>query len=75
MYTGMLSIGIRPATDDGLNRMIKMNTLHFHPDIYDEFVRLTFAKRARPELRFSSINELVTQLYEGVEETETILRK
>lgn len=52
-----------------------MNILHFHSDIYDKFIRLTFVKRTRPELKFSSIDELITQLHKDAEETETILKK
>ena len=72
-YMGMLNIGVRPTIDNGPNRTIEVNILHFHSDIYDKFIRLTFVKRTRPELKFSSIDELITQLHKDAEETETIL--
>ena len=74
-YMGMLNIGVRPTIDNGPNRTIEVNILHLHPDIYDKFIRLTFVKRTRPELKFSSIDELITQLHKDAEETETILKK
>ena len=74
-YMGMLNIGVRPTIDNGPNRTIEVNILHFHSDIYDKFIRLTFVKRTRPELKFSSIDELITQLHKDAEETETILKK
>ena len=43
--------------------------------VADKFIRLTFVKRTRPELKFSSIDELITQLHKDAEETETILKK
>ena len=73
-YMGMLNIGV-PTIDNGPNRTIEVNILHFHSDIYDKFIRLTFVKRTRPELKFSSIDELITQLHKDAEETETILKK
>ena len=73
-YMGMLNIGVRPTIDNGHNRTIEVNILHFHSDIYDKFIRLTFVKRTRPELKFSSIDELITQLHKDAEETETILK-
>ena len=73
-YMGMLNIGVRPTIDNGPNRTIEVNILHFHSDIYDKFIRLTFVKRTRPELKFSSIDELITQLHKDAEETETILK-
>lgn len=41
-YMGMLNIGVRPTIDNGPNRTIEVNILHFHSDIYDKFIRLTF---------------------------------
>ena len=73
-YMGMLNIGVRPTIDNGQNRTIEVNILHFHSDIYDKFIRLTFIKRIRPELKFSSIDELITQLHKDAEKTETILK-
>ena len=72
-YMGMLNIGVRPTIDNGPNRTIEVNILHFHSNIYDKFIRLTFVKRTRPELKFSSIDELIVQLHKDAEETEAIL--
>ena len=59
-YMGMLNIGVRPTIDNGPNRTIEVNILHFHSDIYDKFIRLTFVKRTRPELKYDSICLLYT---------------
>ena len=72
-YMGMLNIGVRPTIDNGPNRTIEVNILHFHSNIYDKFIRLTFVKRTRPELKFAGIDELIVQLHKDAEETETIL--
>ena len=72
-YMGMLNIGVRPTINNGPNRTIEVNILHFHSDIYDKFIRLTFVKRTRPELKYDSIDQLITQLHKDAEETETIL--
>ncbi len=73
-YMGMLNIGVRPTIDNDPNRTIEVNILHFHSNIYDKFIRLTFVQRTRPELKFSSIDELIIQLHKDAEETETILK-
>ena len=39
-YMGMLNIGVRPTIDNGPNRTIEVNILHFHSDIYDKFLSL-----------------------------------
>lgn len=72
-YMGMLNIGVRPTIDNGPNRTIEVIFLHFHSNIYDKFIRLTFVKRTRPELKFAGIDELIVQLHKDAEETETIL--
>ena len=74
-YMGMLNIGVGPTIDIGPIRTIVVIILHFHSYIYVKFFRLTFVKRTRPELKFSSIDELITQLHKDAEETETILKK
>ena len=68
-----LNIGVRPTINNGPNRTIEVNILHFHSDIYDKFIRLTFVKRTRPELKYDSIDQLIAQLHKDAEETETIL--
>lgn len=72
-YMGMLNIGVRPTIGNGPDRTIEVNILHFHSNIYDKFIRLTFVKRTRPELKYSSIDELIIQLHKDAEETEAIL--
>lgn len=72
-YMGMLNIGVRPTINNGPNRTIEVNILHFHSDIYDKFIRLTFVKRTRPELKFDSIDELIVQLHKDEEEVEALL--
>lgn len=72
-YMGMLNIGKRPTIDNGPDRTIEVNILHFHSDIYDKFIRLTFVKKIRPELKFNSVDELIAQLHKDAEEVETLL--
>lgn len=73
-YMGMLNIGMRPTIDNGTNRTIEVNILHFHSDIYNKTIRLTFVKRTRPELKFDTIDALIGQLHKDAEEVEVILR-
>lgn len=72
-YMGMLNIGMRPTIDNGTNRTIEVNILHFHSDIYNKTIRLTFVKRTRPELKFDTIDALIGQLHKDAEEVEAIL--
>lgn len=73
-YQGMLNIGTRPTIDNGPNRTIEVNILNFHSDIYDKFIRLSFVRYIRPELKFDSIEGLIEQLYKDQETVEAIFQ-
>ena len=70
---GNAEYSVRPTIGNGPTATIEVNILHFHSDIYDKFIRLTFVKRTRPELKYDSIDELIAQLHKDAEETEAIL--
>ena len=59
----MLNIGVRPTIDNGPNRTIEVNILHFHSNIYDKFIRIKFVNRTRPVLKFADIDDLIVQLH------------
>jgi riboflavin kinase/FMN adenylyltransferase len=66
---GMMSIGRNPTVSDGNVRTIEVNILNFDKDIYNEKIRVDFVKRLRDEVKFSSFEELKTQLSLDREET------
>lgn len=61
-YAGMLSIGHRPTLANGPERSIEVHILDFSGDIYGQALTLTFIERIREERRFTSVEELTTQL-------------
>lgn len=73
-YMGMLNIGRRPTLDNGINRTIEVNILHFNSNIYDKFIRISFVQRTRAELKFDTIDELIAQLHKDAVEVEALLR-
>ncbi len=66
---GMMSIGRNPTVNDENVRTIEVNILNFEKDIYNEKIRVDFIKRLRDEVKFSSLEELKTQLSLDREET------
>ena len=74
-YNGMLNIGTRPTIGNGPERSIEVNILHFHSDIYDKFIRLSFVKYLRPELKFDGIEGLIVQLHQDAADVEALLGK
>jgi len=72
-YNGMLNIGYRPTLENGLSRSIEVHILHFNSDIYDSTIRLSFVQRIRSEMKFSGLDELVSQLNKDAVMVEAIL--
>lgn len=60
-YPGMMNIGYRP-TVDGLSHVIEAHVFDFSEKIYGDKLRIHFRDYIRPEKRFSSLEELKSQL-------------
>ncbi|MGD9898420.1 MAG: bifunctional riboflavin kinase/FAD synthetase [Calditrichaceae bacterium] len=61
MYKGMMNIGFRPTFgSDQLN--IETHIFDFKKEIYGEKLTVFFKKRLRDEIKFNSVEELITQL-------------
>lgn len=63
LYKGMLNIGIRP-TVDGSSRTIEAHLFNFMEDIYGELLEVRLLHYLRPEMKFDSLDELVSQIAE-----------
>lgn len=62
-YMGMLNIGWRPTLDNGDDRTIETHLLDYSgAPLYGKHISLHFIRRVRDEHRFSSIEELQSQL-------------
>jgi len=71
-YHAVVNIGVRPTFDNGA-RSIEAYLLEFQRDIYGCHLALEFVARLRPERRFSSVQALIAQMREDVEQTRRIL--
>ncbi|MEG1563022.1 MAG: bifunctional riboflavin kinase/FAD synthetase [Bacteroides sp.] len=72
-YKGMLNIGHRPTLDNGA-KSIEVNILHFHSDIYDQSIRLSFVHYLRPEQKFDTLDLLVAQMRKDEELVEAFMQ-
>lgn len=73
-YKGALSIGHRPTFDNG-DKTIEVHILDFEEDIYGDEITLHFKHYLRPELKFQSAEDLVTQMYKDKEQCYELLRE
>jgi riboflavin kinase/FMN adenylyltransferase len=62
-YASMTNIGNHPTIDPLNHRLIETNILGFSGNLYDQKIRVSFIKYLRPQQKFSSLDELKTQLF------------
>jgi riboflavin kinase / FMN adenylyltransferase len=60
-YKGMAYIGSRP-TINGLTRNIEVNIFDFNQEIYNQRISMEFLNFVRSDIKFSSLDELKSQL-------------
>ena len=61
-HLGMLNIGHRPTLNNGADRSIEVHILDFAGDLYRQNIRIEFLRFLRPETKFASIEELISQI-------------
>lgn len=68
-HKGMMSIGFRP-TMDGKNRVVEVNIFDFNREIYGESLRVYVKKYLRAEVKYNTLEELVSQI--GMDKVESL---
>jgi len=71
-YTGMAYIGSRP-TISGITRNIEVNIFDFDTEIYGQQIKLEFHHFIRNDIKFSSLEELTTQLGKDKQDTVRLM--
>jgi riboflavin kinase/FMN adenylyltransferase len=68
------SIGVNPTFGAG-PRTVESFIMGFDENIYGETVQLSFVKRIRNEIKFSSVPNLIAQIRDDVRDAEAILQR
>ena len=66
------SIGVRPQFD-GEHPSVETFIFDFDEDLYDQTLRIELVERLRPELKFESVEALISQMHADVEHSREIL--
>jgi riboflavin kinase / FMN adenylyltransferase len=68
-FRTVLNIGVRPTVNQPTPcPRVEVHLLDFSGDLYDQELEITFATKLRDELKFSSIDELKTQIAHDITE-------
>jgi len=66
---GMMNIGTRPTINRSTEETVEVHLFDFNEDMYGEFLAITVLKRLRDEQRFSTLEELTSQLHRDREQS------
>ncbi len=64
-YKSVSNFGIRP-TVKGSNAVLEVHILDFDKEIYGEHITVNFKRMLRPEMKFSNLDELKTQIQKDI---------
>ncbi len=73
IWPSVTSYGTRP-TFDGADQRIETHILDFQGDIYDREVEVRLLAFIRPELRFSSVDDLIATMQDDVKQVRAMSR-
>ena len=73
-YMAATNVGTRPTFDEK-ERIVEAFILDYSGDLYDSEITVEFVKRLRDELRFETVEALVAQMRQDVEQTRQILKE
>jgi riboflavin kinase/FMN adenylyltransferase len=75
IYQAVTNIGVRPTFETSpVAPRVEAHLLDFDLDIYGESLQLAFADRLRDEQRFPSVDHLVAQLHQDVQDARNVLK-
>lgn len=62
IYKGVTNVGKRPTVDDGEGVTVETNLLDYDKELYGQEIKVLFLQQLRPEMKFSSVEELKEQI-------------
>lgn len=70
---GIANIGIAPSTRDNINPVLEVYLFEGAPNLYGKEIEVFFGEYLRPEIKFSSVEELRSQIAKDVEQAKSQL--
>ena len=67
MYQGVCNVGVNPTVSAGGRESIEIHILALNQDLYGKTISVSFKKRIRDEKKFSSLDELKTQIQRDIQ--------
>ena len=74
-HPGVVNIGFNPTFEEDKRVKIEVHIIDFSGELYNKEIGVSFLKRIRGEIRFSSAEELVKRIAKDVEEARAIWKE
>jgi riboflavin kinase / FMN adenylyltransferase len=74
-HPAAVNVGVRPTFDSGRGLLVESYLLDHEGDLYGQTLRVAFVERLRGERRFESVDALVAQMHQDVEEVRATVRR
>ena len=74
-YIAVTNVGVRPTVSDGDTVSVESHLLDYSGNLYGRQVRLEFYKFLRPEVKFTSCEELADQIHKDAEAAKAYFNK
>ena len=72
-YPAVVNVGLNPTFGDRDTPIVEAFIIDFDQDLYDQTIEIEFTHRLRDELRFTNVDDLVTQMHADVEQARGLL--
>jgi riboflavin kinase/FMN adenylyltransferase len=72
-YPAVVNVGLNPTFGDRDTPIVEAYIIDFDQDLYDEMIEIEFTHRLRNELRFTNVDDLVTQMHADVDQARGLL--
>lgn len=73
IYGGMMNIGVRPTFKDDQELTVEVYFLNYQSDLYGKELKITLEARLRPERKFNSKEEIISQIFKDQEYAISVL--
>jgi len=67
-----VNVGVRPTFESGRGVLIEAYLIDHEQDLYGSLLRVAFVERLRGEKRFASVEELIAQMRDDVEDAKRV---
>jgi riboflavin kinase/FMN adenylyltransferase len=72
-HAAAVNVGVRPTFKTGRGLLIEAYLIDYEGDLYGQTLRIAFVERLRGEKRFESVEELMDQMQQDVEQAKQVL--